>query len=309
MLPILKVPLACGRGLVMHTINKNVSCFRKLCNLAAMEGYNSNAVALRVWKDKAVKEEEKRAEIYLTDEEIDAMYKMKLTGIEEKVRDIFLLWYFSCQRYSDYSDLKKKNFITYNKRLGIITLTQKKTGREVDVPIVDGRVYELCNKYHYDFPTVTEQQLNEKIKVVAQKLSAVMPSMGKNIITVLTSREKSAEETYSKLLKKKKAGIKFAENERKRFGKLSKVAMLHGGETLFERNKDGEVIRPKFQLVSSHTSHRSGATNMYKKGVLSNLEMRSITGHRSEKVFETYIKVSKAEQAQMIAQKLMAAKN
>ena len=26
-----------------NTINKNVSCFRKLCNLAAMEGYNKNA--------------------------------------------------------------------------------------------------------------------------------------------------------------------------------------------------------------------------------------------------------------------------
>lgn len=296
------------KGLMMHTVNKHVSCFRKLCNLAAMEGYNSNAVSLRVWKDKTVKEEEKRKEIYLTDEEIDGMYKMELTGMEEKVRDIFLLGYFSCQRYSDYSELKKKNFITYNKELGIITLTQKKTGREVCVPIVDDRVYELCNKYHYVFPTVTEQQLNEKIKVVAQKLSATMPSMGEKEITVLTSREKSAEETYSKLLKKKKAGVKFTENERKRFGKLNKVAMLYGGETLYERNKDGEVIRPKFQLVSSHTSRRSGVTNMYKMGILSNIEMRSITGHRSEKVFETYIKVSKAEQAQQIAQKLKAAK-
>lgn len=144
------------KGLMMHTINKNVSCFRKLCNLAAMEGYNANAISLRVWKDKTVKEEEKRAEIYLTDEEIDAMYAMKLTGMEEKVRDVFLLGYFSCQRYSDYSDLKKKNFINYNGELGIITLTQKKTGRVVNVPIVDDRVYDLCDKYHYVFPVVTE---------------------------------------------------------------------------------------------------------------------------------------------------------
>lgn len=84
--------------------------------------------------------------------------------------------------------------------------------------------------------------------------------------------------------------------------------MLHGGETLYERNKDGEVIRTKCQLVSSHTFRRSGVTNMYKMGILSNIEMRSITGRRSEKVFETYIKVSKAEQAQQIAQKFKAAK-
>ena len=86
------------QGYMSNTINKKVSCFRKLCNLAAMEGYNKNAVSLRVWKDKAVKEIDKRAEIYLTDEEIDAMYELKLTGDNEVVRDIFLLGYFSCQR-------------------------------------------------------------------------------------------------------------------------------------------------------------------------------------------------------------------
>ena len=31
------------QGYMPNTINKNVSCFRKLCNLAAMEGYNKNA--------------------------------------------------------------------------------------------------------------------------------------------------------------------------------------------------------------------------------------------------------------------------
>ena len=126
-----------------NTINKKVSCFRKLCNLAAMEGYNKNAVSLRVWKDKAVKEIDKRAEIYLTDEEIDAMYALELTGDNEIVRDIFLLGYFSCQRYSDYCKLREENFITYNKS-GLITLTQKKTKKKVEVPIFDDRVYELC---------------------------------------------------------------------------------------------------------------------------------------------------------------------
>lgn len=60
-----------------------------------MEGYNKNAVSLKVWKDRTVKEAEKRAEIYLTDEEIDVMYDMELTGEDEVVRDIFLLGYFS----------------------------------------------------------------------------------------------------------------------------------------------------------------------------------------------------------------------
>ena len=35
--------------------------------------------------------------------------------------------------------------------------------------------------------------------------------------------------------------------------------------------------------------------------------MQSITGHQSEKVFESYIRVGLAEQAQIVADKIMAA--
>jgi len=38
------------------------------------------------------------------------------------------------------------------------------------------------------------------------------------------------------------------------------------------------------------------------------MEMRSITGHQSEKVFENYIRVSLSEQAQMVGDKILAAK-
>ena len=38
------------------------------------------------------------------------------------------------------------------------------------------------------------------------------------------------------------------------------------------------------------------------------MEMRSITGHQSEKVFESYIRVGLSEQAQIVADKILAAK-
>ena len=296
------------KGMMPNTINKYVTCFRKLCNLAAEEGFNTNAVSLKVWKERTVKEKEKRAEIYLTDEEIDAMYGMELTGLEEMVRDVFLLGYFSCQRYSDYSRLRAENFVTYDTGLGVISLTQKKTGNVVNVPIVDERVNELCKKYNYDFPMLTEQQMNTKIKIVAEKLSATVPSLLEKHITVLTAVERRAETTYARLLKKQKSGKKFTENERKWYSKQHKLAESHNGNPLWERNKHGDVIRPKYELISSHTSRRSGATNLYKMGVLSNKEMRSITGHQSEKVFETYIRVGISEQAQIVAEKILAAK-
>ncbi len=295
------------KGFMPNTINKNVTCFRKLCNLAAMEGYNKNAVSLRVWKDRTVKETEKRAEIYLTEEEIDAMYAMPLKGINEVVRDIFLLGYFSCQRYSDYSKLQEENFMTYDKGLGLIILTQKKTGKTVNIPICDDRVYELCEKYHYVFPEITEQQMNIKIKAVAYELAKIQPSFQEKYVTVLTAVERRSEQTYTKLLKKKEKGTKFADNERKWFYKLNKIAHTRNGSPLWERNSHGEIVRPKYELITSHTARRSGATNLYKLGVLSDQEIRSITGHQSQKVFESYIRIGISEQAQRVGNKILAA--
>ena len=95
-----------------ETVNKNVNCFLKLCNLAAEEGLNKNAVSLRVWKERTVAQDDKRTELYLTDEELDALYQMPLSGIREQVRDVFFLGYLSCQRFSDYGSLDRSNFKT-----------------------------------------------------------------------------------------------------------------------------------------------------------------------------------------------------
>ena len=119
--------------------------------------------------------------------------------------------------------------------------------------------------------------------------------------------EKRSENTYKKLLEKKKKGIKFTENERKWFHKLDKWAKIRNGSPLWERNKHGEVVRAKYELICSHTARRSGTTNLYKLGVLSDLELRSITGHESQKNFEGYIRIGISEQALRVGDKIKAA--
>ena len=74
------------------------------------------------------------------------------------------------------------------------------------------------------------------------------------------------------------------------------------------QNKHGEVIRAKYELICSHTARRSGTTNLYKLGVLSDLELRSITGHESQKNFEGYIRIGISEQAQRVGDKIKAAR-
>lgn len=57
---------------------------------------------------------------------------------------------------------------------------------------------------------------------------------------------------------------------------------------------------PKWQLVSSHTGRRSGATNMFKAGIPA-ISIMKITGHRTEKSFLKYIKISQEENAELLA--------
>ena len=56
----------------------------------------------------------------------------------------------------------------------------------------------------------------------------------------------------------------------------------------------------KYELVSTHTARRSGATNMY-IAVIPTLAIMKITGHKTEKAFLKYIKISEEENAEMLA--------
>ena len=55
----------------------------------------------------------------------------------------------------------------------------------------------------------------------------------------------------------------------------------------------------KWQLLSTHCARRSFATNLYKQG-FPTISIMKITGHKSEKSFMRYIKVTEEEVATML---------
>jgi integrase len=81
----------------------------------------------------------------------------------------------------------------------------------------------------------------------------------------------------------------------KHFGLDDKVIIkkTSGNNTL-------ETVARKYELISTHTARRSFATNAYKEGVPS-IAIMKITGHRSEKAFLKYIKISKEENAERLS--------
>lgn len=91
-------------------------------------------------------------------------------------------------------------------------------------------------------------------------------------------------------------------NSQQNFNKVVKNVCKKAGITqkiLVERTEGFKVVRkmvPKYQLISTHTARRSGATNMYQAGIPP-FKIMLITGHKTETAFYRYIRIQKEENA------------
>lgn len=295
-------------GVMQHTRNLYIASMRKLCSSAAEYGFNNNAMTLSSWKRKTPEKKEMKAAIYLTDEEIDALYEMPLEGLLATVRDMFFVGCMTCQRFSDYSELKRWDFHKNDYGVPVVTLTQKKTNKQVEIPIVDDRVEIVCERNNYRFPELGHQSVETSIKRIFKKLADSVPSLNDLYETNLTKLERQSEERYKLIQKKRENGERLTPKERSCDWWYREICMCPDKEHLWPRNDNGNVMKPKYALVSTHTARRSGITNLYNLGVLDNRELRSISGHQSDKTLDIYIKTTASEQAAKVFDKLMKKK-
>lgn len=297
------------KELMLSTRNQQINCFRKLCNSAAEDGKNRNLHSIKVWHSHEEKDEDKRAEIVLSDEEINALYNMKLEGLREKVRDMWCLGYFCAQRVSDYSRLSRENFKVTKNGVNVIVLNQQKTGKEVIIPILDERVLELCEKYDFNFPTLTRDNQNRFIKIVAKELSEKLPSLKEWKNTLLSLKEREKEQSFKVMKERVKNGEKLNYEEAKRFRRMSAYAEEHeSGENLFKRDYAGRVIRQRWEMITCHTCRRSAVTAMYDSGLYDLKDIMSVSGHETIKNVERYLKRDAISQAERIAEKARKAR-
>ena len=261
-----------GKGYMKYTIDKHISMFKTLIGAAERQGLHDNHIAFSFLKRHQVKDEDKAKEIYLTKEELSALYDMPLTGFEEKVRDVFLIGCFTALRYSDYSRIEKSNIGITHKGTKVIRLRQEKTDGTVVIPIMDDRLEALLKKYDHNVPKICDQNLNRSIKEICRRLSETVPSLQKKERTVLTLKERRAE----KVAKKR-------------------------GEVLYEYDEHGYPLKARWELVASHTARRSCITNMYLSKKFTVSQMRSVSGHRTEALFYKYVKLTLDEYADNVA--------
>lgn len=295
-------------GYMAGTKSNIIGRFSQLCKRAAADGANNNMASLGVWKRRSAKANEKRATIYLTDEELDAMYQMELKGTRAIVRDMFILGVLTCQRESDFTAITSKNFKETANGTPVLEITQKKTGTTVEVPIFDNRVITIMERYNGKFPHIYLTNFNEYLRDISRELSKTVPSLVEQIPTRIGKN--SEEEAYIRLCEDvKKYGLEnLTPIKRYRYKRLKSYADQHDGKPLFERDEEGNILRHRWELVSSHTARRSGITNLYRDGILGSRDIMAISGHKTETVFNNYVKATASEKADDIFNKLIAAK-
>jgi integrase len=146
--------------LSQNSVGKYIKTLKVFLNAATEEGINKNIE----YKSKRFKRPtEEVPKIYLTEEEIDRVYNLNLTENErlEKVRDLFIVGYYTGLRYSDLASIRPEN-IEGDK----IKVKTRKTGEMVVIPFAS-RVKLIFGKYGNKFPpALTNQKMNEYLKEI-----------------------------------------------------------------------------------------------------------------------------------------------
>lgn len=290
-----------------------ISYLRALLGRAAKEGVNTNSISLVLWSMGTIDKEDRATQTFLTESEIDGLYNLPLVGIEAAVRDTFLIGTFLGQRYSDYSRITKSMF-DFDDDVITLTITQKKVKKELTLPIINDRLLAILKRNDFTVPTLgmaRTQFADTHLKKIMHDFAHTEAgsSLMETEKTLLSNREKLGERNYIKLLHKDDKDM--TSSERRTFKARKQYAQEHGNEgkdQLYMRDESGNVLKYRWELVSTHVARRSFVTNGMIDGI-DHDDLRAFTGHSSDKMLENYDKLAAKYKAKLLARKLMERKN
>ena len=151
------------RDLALNSIGKAIRTLKTFLNAATDEGINTN---LQYKTRRFVANSEESESIYLTEAEIDKIYKLDLSDNKrlDQVRDLFIVGCWIGQRYSDWNKVKPENIAG-----GFLRIRQQKTGHTVQIPIHE-TVGAIIAKYDGNLPPViSNNHFNSALREVAAK--------------------------------------------------------------------------------------------------------------------------------------------
>ena len=234
-----------------NTMQRELVFIKGFCRHARFLGLKTHSQldSLRLDKEKVEK-------IYLSTGELEKIEKIesgKLSESLENAKDWLIISCHMGQRISDFLNFTK-NQIRVEDGTHLIEFTQKKTGKNMTIPLLP-KVLEILEKRDGNFPyKIADQNYNDYIKLVAEEAGITQMVKGSKITTIKTGK---------KIVSKK--------------GKLIDETIIR---------KENGYFR-KCELVTSHIGRRSFATNYYAN--VPTPYLIAITGHSSEAMFLNYI--------------------
>ena len=148
-----------------NTVAKRIKEIKHLVRAAREDGVTDIPVPEYKFGEVAVDS------IYLTKDEISRFSKADLTGLTgsyEIARDLFLVGVYAGQRVSDYNSVSADQIVTDEDGRMYITFYQKKTHKEVTVP-VRKPLREILAKYNNNLPALSEPTINLCIKEIGKR--------------------------------------------------------------------------------------------------------------------------------------------
>lgn len=166
--------LTTAKGYAVNNIAKHIDNLRQFLRAAASDKIVFDFDVID--NKKFANARETAYNVYLNENEIDALFALDLSGKPslEKARDLFLIGCYTGLRVSDYNNLKPHNI-----KGDFIDIYQSKTGGRVVIPI-HPKAKEIIKKYEGGtFPKMSDQKLNVYIKEIC-KLANIVEQTEKN---------------------------------------------------------------------------------------------------------------------------------
>lgn len=158
-----------SRNIKLAYGNKTLSILRQFMERARRKKLHANidyqGTGWVIPQKKAVGQK-----VTLSGDELQTLAELKLFGIAEIVRDLFLIGAGTGQRFSDYSRYTPNNFYKTVNGIPILSLISQKTDTPAKVPLnLFPWLVPILEKYNYASPKVSMQKFNVHIKDICHK--------------------------------------------------------------------------------------------------------------------------------------------
>ncbi|WP_339695869.1 tyrosine-type recombinase/integrase [uncultured Marixanthomonas sp.] len=198
-------------------------------------------------------------------------------------------------------EFRNKRFKVYQEEVTNIYLNEKEIQKLLDIDLSNNLKRQTIRDLFVigcytglrfgDFKQINQKNIsNDRLKIKTQKT-------GKYVVIPFHPIVKDIINKYDGKLPRSYCN-NIINTELKALGRLAKFnenviqVRMHGTERKETKYK-------KWQLISTHCARRSFATNLFKQGFPA-ISIMKITGHKSEKTFMRYIKVTEDEVATML---------